>query len=434
MFFSTLVTAAFAATAFASPISNNVVHEKRDSLPPGWTKRSVLDRRALLPMRIGLAQNNLDKGGDWLHEVSDPDSKKYGMHWTAKDVAEAFAPSQDTVDAVKEWLAAHGILEDRVHHGQSLGFLEFEASVTEAENLLNTKYNVYEHADTKTPHVACEEYSLPHGLAEHIDFITPTVHFDSMTKRHDKRTTPEKRTISPGTDKSVGKPNSPSLPKLGTWLANGAPSSALSTCNKVITPDCLRALYDFPVGSKALNKNAYGIVEYTPQAYVPSDLDLFFRNYSPKAVGERPITHLIDGAVVQQTNRSFGFNGESDLDLEYSMSLVYPQNVVLYQVGDLVEGASFNNFLDAIDGSYCTFQGGDSKKFDAIYPDPLPGGYKGPENCGGFAATKVISTSYSYNEIDLTPRYERRQCAEYMKLGLMGVSVLYSSGDYGMRL
>jgi len=100
------------------------------------------------------------------------------------------------------------------------------------------------------------------------------------------------------------------------------------------------------------------------------------------------------------------------------MTLVNPQKVTLYQTGDFVEGASFNNFLDAIDGSYCTFEGGDDPTQDATYPDPLPGGYTGPENCGGFAATKVISTSYGYNEADLTPAYEQRQCAEYMKLGL----------------
>ena len=39
---------------------------------------------------------------------------------------------------------------------------------------------------------------------------------------------------------------------------------------------------------------------------------------------------------------------------------VYPQTVTLYQTGDLVEGASFNNFLDGIDASYCTSGGGDN--------------------------------------------------------------------------
>ena len=44
----------------------------------------------------------------------------------------------------------------------------------------------------------------------------------------------------------------------------------------------------------------------------------------------------------------------------------------------------------------------------------------------------MISTSYGYNEADLTAFYEQRQCNEYMKLGLAGVSVIYSSGDYGV--
>ena len=124
-----------------------------------------------------------------------------------------------------------------------------------------------------------------------------------------------------------------------------------------------------------------------------------------------------------------------DLDLEYGMALVYPQKVTLYQVGDDLEGASFNNFLDALDASYCTYDGGDDPTQDGVYPDPHssgPGVYKGPENCGGFTATKVISTSYSYNEADLTPFYEMRQCHEYMKLGLQGITFIYSSGDYGV--
>lgn len=113
-------------------------------------------------------------------------------------------------------------------------------------------------------------------------------------------------------------------------------------------------------------------------------------------------------------------------------------------------GASFNNFLDAIDGSYCTFEGGDDPNQDGIYPDSLPGGYtgmsiypqlqalililqlKGPEACGTVKPSYVISTSYGYNEADLSPFYAERQCAEYAKLGLMGITVLFSSGDYGV--
>lgn len=103
------------------------------------------------------------------------------------------------------------------------------------------------------------------------------------------------------------------------------------------------------------------------------------------------------------------------------------------QVGDIVEGASFNNFLDALDASYCS---GDDPSQDGVYPDPYgnatEGAYEGPESCGDFSAAKVISTSYGYNEADLTPAYEERQCNEYMKLGLLGTTFLYSSGDNGV--
>ena len=42
--------------------------------------------------------------------------------------------------------------------------------------------------------------------------------------------------------------------------------------------------------------------------------------------------------VAQTANQSFNFNGESNLDLQYGMSIVNPQPVTLYQTGDLVEG------------------------------------------------------------------------------------------------
>lgn len=130
---------------------------------------------------------------------------------------------------------------------------------------------------------------------------------------------------------------------------------------------------------------------------------MFFRNFSAVQVGQRPILDAIDGGFIS-TAQNLNLNAESNLDLMYAMSLVYPQNVTLYQVGDLAEQdyTSFNNFLDAIDASYCSFEGGDDPNYDAIYPDPLngTGAYKGAENCGTFAPAKVISTSYGYSKLE----------------------------------
>ena len=441
MHLSLLTLGALVASIAAAPSSNHVLHEKRDRLPQGWTRYAKPTGDEVLPMRIALTQGNLDKADEYLMEVSHPESEKFGQHWTAQRIAETFAPSQASVDSVTEWLQSAGINPDRISRSQSLGWLNFDATIKEAENLLQTKYHIYKHASGK-PHVACSKYHIPEHVAPHLDFITPTVHFDTKIpqaavdmNKLEQREVPTAAAGVPVRDKAalgVGSPNSGSLPKKGTDINIKGILDELKNCNKYITPNCLRALYEFPPGFTANPKNSYGIVEYTPQAYLQGDLDLFFANFSKAQVQRTPILDSIDGGVDQTQAQGFQYNGESDLDLEYAMSLVNPQKVTLYQVGDLVEGASFNNFLDAIDGSYCTFEGGDDPTQDAVYPDPFPGGYTGPENCGGFAATKVISTSYGYNEVDLTPFYEMRQCAEYMKLGLAGTTVLYSSGDYGV--
>jgi tripeptidyl-peptidase-1 len=52
--------------------------------------------------------------------------------------------------------------------------------------------------------------------------------------------------------------------------------------------------------------------------------------------------------------------------------------------------------------------------------------------CGVFKPTSVISLSYGGQEVDLPLSYQRRQCQEYMKLGLQGVSFIFASGDSGV--
>jgi tripeptidyl-peptidase-1 len=452
--------AALAASTLASPVvsrSTHAIHEARSAPPHAWSKRSRIHEDATIPVKIGLAQQNLHRAEEFINQVSHPESPQYGKHWTAKEVADMFAPSKESVLAVKTWLESSGIALPRMSLSSSGSWMSFNATINELEALLDTQYYIYEH-ESGNVQVACDSYSIPSNLQDHIDIITPTVHFDTKVgavqriQKHNplpshynglvKReleasnssafnATASNSTAAVRLPGRLGGSDDKTNPKQGKVVVNALVS--LANCDTMITPDCLRALYNAPVGTKANKNNSLGIVEYTPQAFLQTDLDLWFDSFSPNQVGQKPKQDLIDGAVVQTTSTGFSFNGESALDLQYGMALISPQTVTLYQVGDLVIGASFNNFLDAIDKSYCTFQGGDDKNgIDAIYPDTATGGYNSPQDCGTFAATNVISTSYGYNEADLTPAYERRQCLEYMKLGLQGVSVLYSSGDFGV--
>ncbi|KAF8576122.1 subtilisin-like protein [Ramaria rubella] len=408
--------------------SRNVVHEKRTSEPASWSRSRKLESDVVLPMRFGLKQSNVDRLEEFLMDVSHPESPNYGMHWTADQVADTFAPSTDTIDTVREWLHSAGFDSERVKLSASKGWLQLNASVAEVERLLEAEYHVYGH-QSGAEHIACNSYSVPAHIQEHIEVILPTVNFDAKIAPRSEPTS-----VVNGAARQVGAPTPGTHVMTDGRHPKPVPpgSNSLSMCDQQITPDCLRALYNFHYTPVATYENSYGIVEYTPQAFLQSDLDLFFRNFSPSIEIKTPKLISIDGGVAQTTNQSFDLNGESNLDLQYGMALVASQQVTLYQTGDLVEGASFNNLLDALDASYCTFEGGDDPTQDGIYPDNQPGGFKGKESCGIAKPANVISTSYGSQEPDMTAAYQIRQCNEYGKLGMMGVTIVYSSGDNGV--
>lgn len=53
-------------------------------------------------------------------------------------------------------------------------WLQFDATVDEAENLLDAKYHHFDHAALEEYRIACDHYSIPMHLQEHVDFIMPT--------------------------------------------------------------------------------------------------------------------------------------------------------------------------------------------------------------------------------------------------------------------
>lgn len=248
-------------------------------------------------------------------------------------------------------------------------------------------------------------------MQEHIDLVKPTVHMEariSAPTRNTKRDRIGKRHAAPTSGlKTNGK--QPVPPKGTTTLG-------LADCDEFITPICLQTLYNIDYTPVETHVNTFGIVEFTPQAFLQGDLsecvfplrdfsltsrlDLFFKNFTPARDGTKPVLVSIDGGVAQTTDQSFDFNGESDLDLEYGFALTTPQPILLLQTGDLVEGAGFDNWLDAVDAPFCTFEGGDDPTQDGIYPDPLPGGFDHPESCGIIPVSPYL-LSHSPDQSDL---------------------------------
>ncbi|KAI0870438.1 peptidase S8/S53 domain-containing protein [Hypoxylon argillaceum] len=404
--------------AFGLPTSDYVIHERRDGAPERWTRISKASSDSPIDLRFALKQNNLERAEQYMREVSHPESKNFARFWTPQEVISTFAPSEATVSDTVQWLLQMGIPSKRIAPSTGRNWIKVESTVAEAEKLLDTTYSLYE-ADEGTTLVACESYAIPANIQQHIDFVSPTIQFDPRMGIATERTV-RREAIKPKF-KAVDIDLDPLV---------------LDNCNQLTTPACLRAIYDIPEKGEAVEGNSYGIVEFAPQSYNQIDLNGFFSVYANNVPNDTaPIFSGIDGGYISSETGS-GTRGESNLDLCYAISLVHPQNVTLYQVGDGVfsNPATNNNFLDALDGSYCTFEGGDNPDWDAVYPHDasIPNAYTGQPMCGAYNATKVISVSYGRNEGDRPASYTARECMEYMKLGLMGVTLLFSSGDTGV--
>ncbi|KXL48240.1 hypothetical protein M433DRAFT_8179 [Acidomyces richmondensis BFW] len=419
-----------------------VVHEKRAS-SGRWGRTDRVDTNATIPLRIGLTQTNLHLGYDLLMDVSHPSSANYGKFLSADEVYELFKPEQGVVDEVKDWLASEGVNTAEIVHSDNKGWLAIDLPAYHVEKLFMTEYYIYEHPEKELVSVGCQEYSVPVHLAEKIDYIRPCIKLSSPIRK----AAPAK----PKRSTEMGPPNRHRGPQSynsqwSTWPKPPAHSGLppdLQNCGVNITPPCIRALYDIPAGYLATPGYELGLYEQGSY-YDASDVNAFFANFAPWVPqGTLPELKSIDGGEAPINCTNAGVCGEADIDVDLSTSLIYPQKVINFQVDDsyyapreVALNNLFNTFLDALDGSYCNYTAygitGDSPSIDPTYPDPHKGGYKGQLMCGVYTPTKVISISYGESEEGLPANYVRRQCNEFMKLGLQGHSIVVASSDYGV--
>lgn len=171
-------------------------------------------------------------------------------------------------------------------------------------------------------------------------------------------------------------------------------TEATDNCAQYLTPACIKAQYNITDGTLSDDSNRLGIFEADGDSYAQEDLDAFYSQYAtgiPQGTG--PKVDLIDGATAPVDQGSAG--GESDLDFEIAIPIIYPQGTELYEAA-VQNNDIFNTFLDAVDGAYCTSDGGDDPTVDGTTPN---------EQCGTFTPANVISFSYGTAEVDYPTKY-----------------------------
>jgi tripeptidyl-peptidase-1 len=223
-------------------------------------------------------QANIDRIDEYVNDVAHLDSPNYGNHWSAERVAKTFAPTVESIEAVRGWLVDAGFARERVRVVRSRGWIEVNATVEEAERLLRTEYHVYRHEDSGQGHVgssfelffdvdfsgavvligmapACDEYHLPEHIRPHVELVMPTVHFDAVIRRRD----------SNGSAAKIGQPGYGHGPRSGGTIDIHAETqdeaNSVDRCDVAITLACLRRLYGIPDSwqPKAADRNSLGI-------------------------------------------------------------------------------------------------------------------------------------------------------------------------------
>jgi tripeptidyl-peptidase-1 len=406
--------------AAASPRTLMAIHKRAPSAHNEWERGPKAEPDLIVPVQIDLAERSSSEAADALASLSDPTSSKFGRYWSALDVTRAFALPRQEIKAVLDWVEeATDLPRAEIRLSPCLCRIDFNITVRALEAWLATEYFTYTHKASGETSLACLEYRVPEPLLDSIDFIIPTVF-------------PVQDPAVPAllkVDDHVGPPVT-----LGNSGRYGLSKRQRQLdCNQFNTPHCLREWYGLPFRNASYPthpNNTFGIYQPAAVAWLSKDLDQFFNTFEPQLSGARPEMQRIDGGHHDgETFKSIYHHVEPNLDFQYAMSLTWPQPVMNIQVGDKYVAGNLNNMLAAYDDYYCDQL---DPELDPQWPNPLApdDGYQSLD-CGTHTPPKVISVSYAWAEAGFPQDYLRRQCDEYLKLGLMGITVIAGTGDEG---
>ena len=339
-----------------------------------WSAAERAPKEHLLELIVAVKQDaaGVAQLEETIWAVSDPTSPAWGKHLTPREVKELVAPSAASFAAVDAWLGAVGIGGDRVVRSAGGDFVHVTVSVAEAEKLMpGARYTAY-----------VEEGDAPrtvHRVADPATFSLPASLLDHVDFVEPTKTFP---------------------PKAASVKMRG--SGNLKT-----DPSVLRDQYT--MGDYEAKGNAFGlrntqqVASFLANSYSPSDLQLFFGEYYPAGKG-RTVSEVIG------VNNVHTPTIEGSLDVEYIMAI----------------GANVSTVWWGTAGVR-PYPGGENEPFVTWLTAVVDGATN-----GAHPLSNVISVSYADEEFVVDPAFQVRADVEFMKLGVMGASLFFGSGDDGV--
>ena len=363
------------AICWAAPkqASHDVRWERKWLAPRDW------------PLRLHVALRQEDGGAEVerrLLEISDPGHPSFRKHLDGGEIAQLSTPGQGSVHAVESWLWKHGLLKGAALSG---GVFEIDATVRDAEKLLNTTYFVF--SDGTQDIVRTDLFYLPDEVVWHIDFVTPTTFFPPVTK-----------------SSALGGP-SMRLAHARKSREEVLEDRTACKANDYVTPSCIRQAYKIDYAAKP-DRTTFGIYGTEAASFNPKDLQTFLQRYNRGAAAARPSFQILgNGDPAEST--TVGSRFETALDTQVAIGLAWPTRGVFYHKGGVFgpdAGTTYDHFVQFL------------QELITNRTETLP---------------SVISFSESMPENQMDPAYARRLCNMMAQVGARGITLLFSSGNNG---
>ncbi|KAF8209685.1 peptidase S8/S53 domain-containing protein [Mycena galopus ATCC 62051] len=353
---------------------NMVVHESLSAAPGSFVHQGAAAPTDMLTLRLALAPNNIAGLQAKMMSISAPSSSEYRKWMTADEVKSFVKPSSATTSALNDFVSAHGLNATVISPHED--WMSVTLPVSAANNLFAAQFEVYSHPSMSNTITRTLSVSLPQELVGHVQAIHPTTAF-----------------ARPSGHKTIGHSQSKkraTSPSCNTHLASG-----------VITPACLQAIYGIPATPATQSNNSLMVTAYVDEFARKADLEQFLKLTRPDIDPEAESFTLVSlaGGINPQSAADAG--GEASLDIQYTAGIATGVPLQFLSVG----GEDFATAL--LDTT--TF-------IDGLADPPT-----------------VLSTSYSENEALFGATMASKICDGYMALGARGISILFSSGDGGVR-
>ena len=245
------------------------------------------------PVKADLFEKNLIN-------LATPHTPSYGKWLNKEQVINAFAPSDDAVKTVTDYLNAYGVTDYTVSEFKDM--VKVKMPVHIAEDMLQTKFATFRSVIAHDIHLLriTQPYSLPEQIANVVNLVDDILRFPTISNT---------RLIPPS-------------------LKNGADpefDSCGSKCSGFTTPDVLQSRYGYQP-TEAVTGNSVSVTEFQLQYYDETDLN----NFNDACGTELDVDVTIGGN--NEKICKIGGCVEALLDIEYIGAVTAPIPLtVIYQ-------------------------------------------------------------------------------------------------------